>query len=153
MLADFVEGSDPGLAVATAEQVTPGVAAFGMDAKRKIVTMDRAEELARNMDIACEGLGGTCGGIIGAMAGIGLASTGSDGRFLMKGLSRDLKHCVRTLPEVLASGIDQVATIDGRPVNGGRIDLGRSANPSFVHGKAVLFVEERDGYLVALKRD
>jgi hypothetical protein len=153
MLADYVEGSDPGLAVATSEQVIPGVAAFGMDAKRNIVTMARAEELAHNVGIVYEGLGGTCGGIIGAIAGIGLASTGSDGRFLMKGQARDLKYCVRTLPEVLASGIDQVATIDGRPVNGGRIDLGRSANPSFVHGKAVLFVEERDGYLVALKRD
>lgn len=153
MLADYIEGSDPGLAVATSEQVAPCVAAFGMDAKRTIVTMDRAEKLALNVGIVYEGLGGTCGGIIGAIAGIGLASTGSDGRFLMKGHTRDLKYCVRTLPEVLASGIDQVATIDGRPVNGGRVDLGRSANPSFVHGKAVLFVEERDGYLVALKRD
>jgi hypothetical protein len=71
----------------------------------------------------------------------------------MKDRSRDLKYCVRTLPEVLASGIDLVATIDGRPVNGGKIDLGRSANPSYVRGKAVLYVEERDGYLVALKRD
>jgi hypothetical protein len=153
MLADYIEGSDPGLAVATSEQVAPCVAAFGMDAKRTIVTMARAEKLAQNVGIVYEGLGGTCGGIIGAIAGIGLASTGSDGRFLMKGHTRDLKYCVRTLPEVLASGIDQVATIDGRPVNGGRVDLGRSANPSFVHGKAVLFVEERDGYLVALKRD
>lgn len=153
MLADYIEGSDPGLAVATSEQLTPGVAAFGMDAKKMVVTLDRAEQLASNVGIAYEGLGGTRGGIIGAVAGIGLASTGSDGRFLMKARSRDLKYHVRTLAEVLASGIDEVATIDGRPVNGGKIDLGRSANPSFVHGKAVLFVEERDGYLVALKRD
>jgi hypothetical protein len=153
MLADYIEGSDPGLAVATAEQVRPGVVAFGMDAKKVVVTMRRAEELACNTGIVYEGLGGTCGGIIGAIAGIGLASTGSDGRFLMKGRSRDLKCCVRTLPEVLASGIDLVATIDGRPVNGCKIDLGRSANPSYVRGKAVLYVEERDGYLVALKRD
>jgi hypothetical protein len=124
-----------------------------MDAKKVVVTLGRAEELAGNTGIAYEGLGGTCGGIIGAIAGIGLASTGSDGRFLMKDRSRDLKYCVRTLPEVLASGIDLVATIDGRPVNGGKIDLGRSANPSYVRGKAVLYVEERDGYLVALKRD
>ncbi len=153
VLADYVPGSDPGLTVATSEQVTPAVVAFGMDAKRTVLTLARAEQLAGNAGIVYEGLGGTCGGIIGALAGIGLAATGSDGRFLMKGRSRDLKHCVRTLPEVLASGIDQVATLDGRPVNGGRIDLGRSANPSYVRGRAVLFVEERDGYLVALKRD
>lgn len=153
MLADYIEGSDPGLAVATSDQVAPCMAAFGMDAKKMVVTLDRAEKLADNVGIVYEGLGGTCGGIIGAVAGIGLASTGSDGRFLMKAHSRDLKYHVRTVPEVLASGIDLVATIDGRPVNGGRVDLGRSANPSYMHGKAVLFVEERDGYLVALKRD
>ena len=153
VLADFIEGSDPGLAVATAEQATASVAAFGMDAKRSIVTMARAEDVAKNVGMTYAGLGGTCGGIIGAIAGIGLASTGSDGRFLLKGRARDLKHCVRTLPEVLASGIDEVANIDGRPVREGKIDLGRSANPSYVNGRAILFVEERDGYLVALKRD
>jgi hypothetical protein len=153
MMADFIEGSDPGLAVATSSQITTGVAAFGLDAKKMVVGMDRAKEVARNAGITVEGLGGTCGGIIGAMAGIGLASMGNDGRFLMKGRARDLKYCVRTLPEVLATGIDQVVTLDGRLVSGGKVDLGRSANPSFVQGKAVLFVEERDGYLVALKRD
>lgn len=153
MLADFIEGSDPGLAVATAEQVTAGVAAFGLDAKRVIVSKDRAEVVARNAGISLEGLGGTCGGVIGAVAGIGLASMGNDGRFLMKGRSRDLKHSVRTLPEVLASGIDQVVTLDGRLVSSGNIDMSRSANPSFVQGKAILFVEERDGCLIALKRD
>jgi hypothetical protein len=153
MLADFIEGSDPGLAVATAEQANASIAAFGMDAKRSIVTMARAEEVANNSGITYAGLGGTCGGIIGAIAGIGLASTGSDGRFLMKGRSRDLKYCVRTLQEVLQSGIDEVANIDGRPVRGGKIDLCKCANPSYVHGHAILFVEERDGYLVALKRD
>ncbi len=121
MMADFIEGSDPGLAVATSSQITAGVAAFGLDAKKTIVNMDRAKEVARNAGIIVEGLGGTCGGIIGAMAGIGLASMGNDGRFLMKGRARDLKHSVRTLPEVLASGIDQVVTLDGRLVSGGRI--------------------------------
>ncbi|MGA9140031.1 MAG: ABC transporter substrate-binding protein [Methanocella sp.] len=153
MLADFIEGSDPGLAVATSSQITAGVAAFGLDAKKMVVTMDRAKEVARNACMTVEGLGGTCGGIIGAVAGIGLASMGNDGRFLMKGRARDLKHSVRTLSEVLASGIDQVVTLDGRLISGGRIDLSRSANPSFVQGKAVLFVEESDGCLIALKRD
>jgi hypothetical protein len=34
MLTDYIEGSDPGLAVATAEQVSAGMVAFGMDAKK-----------------------------------------------------------------------------------------------------------------------
>lgn len=153
MLDDFVEGSDPGLAVSTAAQITAGITAFGLDAKKTIVTKKRALDVATAIGILAEELGGTGGGIIGAIAGIGLASMGSDGRFLMKSRSRDLKYHVRTLAEVLESGIEQVVTIDGKIVRDGKIDLCRSANPSFVHGKAVLFVEARDGYLVALKRD
>lgn len=153
MLDDFVEGSDPGLAVATSEQVTPGMVAFGLDAKRAIVTKQRATDVAGNAGLAFGELGGTGGGIIGAVAGIGLASMGSDGRFLMKGSSRDLKGSTRSLPEVLAAGIDQVMTLDGRTIREGTIDLCRSANPSLVRGKAVLFVEEQGDSLVALKRD
>lgn len=153
MLADFIDGSDPGLAVAPAGIVNPGVVIFGADAKRTIVTQARARSVAAIAGIRCEGLGGTEGGVIGAVAGIGLASTGSDGRFLMKGRSRELKGSVRQLAEVLEAGIDRVMTVDGDSVKAGDIDLGKSANPSFVQGKAVLFVEPSDGRYVALKRD
>lgn len=152
MLADFVEGSDPGLAVAVDSQVTPMMTAFGLDGKTMIVDQDRARAVAKNAGILLEGLGGTEGGVIGAVAGIGLAATGSDGRFLMKGTSRDLKGSVRSVADVLAAGIDLVATLEGRIIGDGDIDLSYSANPSLVRGKAVLFVEERDGRLVALKR-
>jgi tRNA(Ile2) C34 agmatinyltransferase TiaS len=152
MLADFIEGSDPGLVVAPAPLVTPGVVAFGMDAKRTIVTQARARSIAATTGILCEGLGGTEGGVIGAVAGIGLASTGNDGRFLMKGRSRELKGSIRRLAEVLEAGIDRVMTMEGKALEAGEIDLAKSANPSFVQGKAVLFVEPVDGHYLALKR-
>lgn len=152
MLADFIHGSDPGLAVADDSQVTMAMMAFGLDAKNTIVDQKRARSLAKNASILLEGLGGTEGGVIGAVAGIGLASMGCDGRFLMKGTARDLKGSVRSVSDVLASGIDQVATLEGRIVYDGDVDLSHSANPSFVRGKAILFVEEQDGCLVALKR-
>lgn len=153
MLADFVEGSDPGLAVAPAESLTPEMVAFGREAKRAIVTQVRARSIAAGAGILCEGLGGTEGGVIGAVAGIGLASTGDDGRFLLKGRSRELKGSIRQLAEVLASGIDRVVTAEGKPLQAGEIDLCKSANPSFVRGEAVLYVEEAGGRYVAQKRD
>ena len=41
MLADFVEGSDPGVAVAHTDQVAPPLIAFGKDAKCTILTQEK----------------------------------------------------------------------------------------------------------------
>lgn len=151
MLDDFVEGSDPGLAVASTKQVNYSVVAFGQDAKRIVVDQDRARSVAANAGIRLEGLGGTEGGVIGSVAGIGLASAGSDGRFLLKGRNRDLIG-PQPVWALLNSGIDRVMTIDGRVIDEGMIAIRKAPTPSLVQGRAVLFVEEAgDGY-VALKR-
>ncbi|BAI60519.1 conserved hypothetical protein [Methanocella paludicola SANAE] len=151
MLDDFVEGSDPGIAVASSRQVNSGVVAFGQDAKCIVVNQERARSVAANAGIRLEGLGGTEGGVIGSVAGIGLAASGSDGRFLLRGRNRELIG-PQPVWALLSSGIDQVMTIDGRLVNDGMIAIRKSPTPSFVQGRAVLFVEESDGGYVALKR-
>ena len=154
MLDDFVEGSDPGLAGATLDQVAPAVVAFGRDAQRTVLTQERARTLAGNLGIWLKGLGGTEDGVIGAMAGLGLASTRNDGRFLQKGAIRS--HTGPTPAEVLlGAGIDEIMTLDGRRVTKGTIVLkeGKAAKPCPVNGRAVLFVDEQNGELVAVKRD
>jgi len=154
MLGDFVEGSDPGLAGATLDQVAPAVVAFGRDAQRMVLTQERARTLAGNLGIWLKGLGGTQDGVIGAMAGIGLASTKNDGRFLQKGAIRS--HTGPTPADVLlGAGIDEIITLDGRKIIEGTIILkeGKAAKPCPVNGRAVLFVDEQDGELVAVKRD
>ncbi|MCW4011168.1 MAG: ABC transporter substrate-binding protein [Candidatus Bathyarchaeota archaeon] len=151
MLGDFVAGSDPGLAVALAEHVAPAVVAFGQDAKTVVVTQERAHAVAECAGIRLEGLGGTCGGVIGALAGVGLASCGSDGRFLLRGKNRELTG-VRSVEEILAAGIDEVATLQGEILRQGQVLIPKKATPSVIHGKAVLFVGEVDGCLTALKR-
>jgi hypothetical protein len=154
MLADFIVGSDPGLAVASLGQVTASLVAFGKDAKTTVLTQEQARNLAKNLKIQLAGLGGTEDGVIGAMAGLGLASTGNDGRFLMKGRIRDLTG-PRDAVELLAAGIDEICTLDGRRVSEGMIitDEGKSVKSCPVHGKSVLFVEEREGNFHAVKRD
>lgn len=152
MLADFVQGSDPGVAVATGEQINCCVVAFGLDAKRSVVNQKRARSIAKNADILLEGLGGTEDGVIGCVAGLGLASMESDGRFLLKGRNRELTG-PQQVSTLLGTGIDQVMTLDGIVIADGRIELVKSPTPSVVRGKAVLFVEDQDGKLVALKRD
>jgi tRNA(Ile2) C34 agmatinyltransferase TiaS len=151
MLSDFVVGSDPGLAVASNSQITSSVVAFGLDSKTIVVTQERARQVAKNSKIRLEGLGGTEGGVIGAIAGLGLASMQNDGRFLLKGKNRELQG-VRSVAELVAAGIDEVLTLQGEPVVDGKVQISKNATPSFVQGKAVLFVEPRDGSWVALKR-
>lgn len=151
MLQDFVEGSDPGLAVASENQITPALIAFGQDAKNLVVTQQEAREIANSSKIRFEGLGGTEGGVIGAIAGVALASLKNDGRFLLKGRNRDLTG-LRSVKEITDAGIDQVLTLKGENVIDCRVQIPKKATPSFIQGKAVLFVEKRDNQLVALKR-
>jgi hypothetical protein len=152
MQADFIEGSDPGLAVAFDSQIKAAAVAFGLDAKTIIVTQERAREVAGNSEIRFEGLGGTEGGVIGAIAGVGLASLKNDGRFLLKGKNRELTG-VHSVEEIIEAGIDQVLTLQGKTVGDRKVKIPKNATPSFVQGKAVLFVAESDdGCMVALKR-
>jgi tRNA(Ile2) C34 agmatinyltransferase TiaS len=151
MLADFIVGSDPGLATAETLQVVSSVVAFGQDAKTMIVTQQRALNVARNCGIRVEGLGGTNGGVIGAIAGIGLASLSNDGRFLLKDKNRELGG-IRSISQIISAGIDQVVTPQGDIISEGNVRIPKNATPSFIHGKAVLFVEKSDDGCVALKR-
>lgn len=150
----FIEGSDPGLAGAVASDVSPAVIAFAQDAKRCVLTQDRALRTARNAGVFLEPLGGTGDGVIGALAGIGLAATGCDGRYLALGQVRDLVgDC--TVEAVLDAGVDLVLTLDGRPVRSGRIagQDRRAPKPCPFQGRVVLFVEEANGVFHPVKRD
>ncbi len=140
MLSDFIEGSDPGICVAAAGEIGDDLCRFGFSAKRSIVTQGQARALARAAGIRLEGLGGTEDGVIGALAGIGLASSGNDGRFIIKGATRSL-HGTRAVSTILAGGIDQVMTCDGTMVGEGVVALQKFPKPAFIGGKAILFVE------------
>lgn len=152
MAADFIEGSDPGLAVADRQQVTSGLLAYAKDAQKSVLDQDRAYALAKNSGILLEGLGGTNGGVIGALAGIGLASTGNDGRFLQKGTIRDVtgpSSCER----IRAAGVDEIVSTTGLVLKDETIEIEKNVKPCCIGGRAVVLVEERDGGFYALKRD
>jgi hypothetical protein len=88
------------------------------------------------------------------MAGLGLAVTGYDGRFIQKGMIREIRGPA-TAEALLSAGVDTILTFEGVPVTTGMIvvEEGKSVKPCPVSGKAVLFVEERDGVFHAVKRD
>ncbi len=153
MLMDFIEGSDPGIAIAEGHQITPSLIAFGKDAKNIILNQQQARTLAFNLKIRLEGLGGTEEGVIGTMAGLGLAKSRYDGRFLMRSHSEIIGH--NTVSELLNAGIDGVYTLEGHEITDGTIYSRneRLVKPCPVGDKVILYVEEKDGILKAVNRD
>jgi len=142
MLADFQAGSDPGLCVAQA--VTADMSAFGRRAKVDLVTQDEARAIARAAGCILRGLGGTRDGVIGALAGVGLAATGQDGRFLLVGTARDLAG-VQCVEAILASGISEVRYPDGTRMEAGLVDTNGKLRPALRDGRPVLYVKHPDG--------
>jgi len=154
MLADFIQGSDPGLCVAA--DVAPAdslsaVTAFGRRAQQEIVTRDDARELAAACGIPLLGLGGDESGIIGALAAVGLAACGEDGRYVQVGRSRELSG-LQTVAAVLEAGIAAVRTRDGQAVLGGLIDTDR-LRPARRGGQPVAVVEWTGEHWFPLKLD
>lgn len=158
MLADFIPGSDPGLAVATA--VTPAVVAWGERCRRVVVTAEEARSVAAAEGVLLEGLGGTEGGVIGALAAIGLAAGGDHGRVLYdavwpevwQGAGPKSGHggggdaarpaVILDVAALRHHGVDAVIeTGTSKPVTDGRVDLGKKLRPNRRAGRTVLFVE------------
>jgi hypothetical protein len=153
MLLDFIEGSDPGVAVTEDHRITPSLIAFGKDAKNTILNQKQARTLASNLKIRLEGLGGTEEGVIGTMAGLGLAKSRYDGRFLIPGQS-EIRGS-NSVSDLLNMGVDAVYTLDGREIIEGMIYSRneRLVKPCPVDDKVILYVEEKDGILKAVNRD
>ncbi|MBI5680386.1 MAG: ABC transporter substrate-binding protein [Methanobacterium sp.] len=151
---DFIEGSDPGLSVAHESQILPSLVAYGKDAKDTVLTQENARTLAKNLNIRLEGLGGTEDGVIGSMAGLGLAFTGNDGRYLQIGHIRELLG-PQPVEKLMAAGIDAIFTLDGQLVTAGMIfnDANKSVKPCPLNGKSILFVDNNDGIISAVKRN
>lgn len=152
MLDDFIPGSDPGLAVAGHDDVVPEIAGFGLDAKKSVMTQDEAHTLARKSGIRLGGLGGTNGGIIGALAGIGLAASGNDGRYILFRDLRDFSGDIR-VEDLLAAGVSLATTLSGDPITTGTVRVRKFPKPAIRNSTPVLFVEERDGIFHVVIRD
>jgi tRNA(Ile2) C34 agmatinyltransferase TiaS len=149
MLADFQPGSDPGLCVAA--EVPPDVTQFGRRAKLDLVNQEEARRLAGKHGILLEGLGGTEGGVIGALSGVGLAATGEDGRYVMVGSLRDLSG-LQPVEAVLDAGVDRLQTLDGQPVTHGMIQANK-LRPARRGGRPVAYIQWEDDHWRAIKLD
>jgi tRNA(Ile2) C34 agmatinyltransferase TiaS len=138
MLADFITGSDPGLCVAR-EPIAQAVRDFGQRAKTELVAQSEARELAAAQQSLLEGLGGTQDGVIGALAAVGLAASGEDGRYLLVGSTRELSG-LQPVSAVIQAGIVAVFTLEGTPVSQGLV-LAEKMRPARRGSQPILYVE------------
>ena len=136
----YVEGSDPGLAIA--ERSSPLIDAFAARAKAEVVSQDEARLAAAESGCHLEGLGGTNQGIIGALSSIALACGGNDGRIVhVDGWPwpDDVKG-VQPLTAI-RQRVPDVRLLTGEPFTGELLDIGKHVRPNWSGGRIVLFVE------------
>jgi tRNA(Ile2) C34 agmatinyltransferase TiaS len=149
MLDDFYQGSDPGLCVAVDPPAEIG--AYGARVQRAVVTQQEARDLAAAHGIALLGLGGDEDGVIGALAAVGLAASGDDGRYVLVNRSRELVGLV-SVRAVVEAGIDAVQTLDGEAVREGMV-LAERLRPARRNARPVLVVEREGDHWLPLKLD
>ena len=140
---NFLDGSDPGLCVACeGDPALPALAAFGRLAASVVVTQRQAAEAAAGVHLSSHG--GTCDGIIGAAAGVGLTAGGWSGRLI------EYRGLLRTLPPVLGVGVLEeagivVVSVDRDapvPGPGDRVDTRKWLRPRLWGGAAALPVTQ-----------
>jgi len=142
-------GSDPGICVA--REVPQAVVAFGRRAKASLVTAEEAQALAAQSNLVLQGLGGSGAGVVGALAAVGLAASGNDGRFTLYGRLRELSG-LQPVSAIIAAGAKRVQAVTGEVVTEGLVDTQGKLRPSLADGLPVLWVERRDGGWTAVHR-
>lgn len=149
MNADFQPGSDPGLCVFG--QVPEAITDFGRQAQREVVTQAAARGLALAHGMLLGGLGGNQDGVIGALAAVGLAACGEDGRYLQIGSIREI-HGLLPVEQLLEAGIAAVKTMDERPVEEGLV-LVEKLRPARRGARPVQYVAREGEYWAPVKID
>jgi hypothetical protein len=141
LLSESAVGSDSGLCIADYNAVNDEIVNWGQRAKKEVLTMDMAFKLSKALYL--EGLVGTHGGIIGALAAVGLRKSGNDGRFLwIRGMRKYMG--VMTVAEVFdETGVERIHCVNGEvPLKEDKIMLPEWWRPVLKDNKAVLFVEQ-----------
>lgn len=149
LLKESAEGSDAGLCVAETASIGTEIQQFGRCAKTEVFTQRHSRDLAARHECYLEGLTGDQGGVIGALAAIGLRAEGRDGRFIgLRGI-RELALERYSLAQLLEqTGIESVQTIDGERVTNPRASIQMSdwVRPVLLNAKATLLVEYDNDY-------
>jgi hypothetical protein len=146
--------SNAGMCLGRWETVGHEVVDWGRRAKKEVLLLEDAQQIATKSHLRFAGLKGSGRGVIGALAAIGLHREGNDGRFIWLPGLRDLqgKHSVGEIFELTA--IDRVCTLNEveLPINE-LVDLEDGPRPILHNGQATLYVEEKKHGWTALNKE
>lgn len=136
-------GSDPGLCLACeGDEALRDLAALGLACTARIVSQEEAVRAAGGAHLS--GHGGTCDGIIGAAAAVGLTAQGWSGRFIEFGGLRDIPDLVRVADlaarRIRVVSLDRDAVI---PDEADEVDTRGWLRPRLWGGSVVLPVRKR----------
>jgi tRNA(Ile2) C34 agmatinyltransferase TiaS len=134
-------GSDPGLCIAWSD-VASEVSDYGRKCQSDVVTQQDARELAARQGLHLEGLGGTEGGVIGALAAVGLAATADDGRVVYDYATQDELGGPQAIERLMELGIEVRRLVSQEIVKEGTIDLGEKLRPNLRGGRIVLYAAQ-----------
>ncbi len=138
------EGSDPGLCVARVDNPDSlsHLIEFGQAAKRQVLTKKEAYDLASQSGVHLSEHGGTGGGVIGALAGVGLRLSGNDGRLRGKLVVGFHNLAVKASTIRSHDLIDAVRSISGEeaPEDDELVRLGLKIKAVLLEGKNILLV-------------
>ena len=141
LMHNSAAGSNPGFALAPRERVSERILNWGKACQ--MFSLDRREalDLARSQGIITAGFTGSGIGVIGALAAVGLRSSGSDGWITWLPGLPDLKG-VMTFSEILQiSTFDYVKSLRGRtPDFRDRIQLGEQVMPLLYNDRTLLLL-------------
>lgn len=142
LLRESAAGSDAGLCIIPRDRVDQMLQTFGARAKHEVLSSAAAIDLAARAGCLLEGLTGDGGGIIGALAAVGLRATGNDGRILWLPGLRELSGAKTVKALRRTTGIETVCTLEGACVHDEElVNLGDWVRPVLEGGKITLFVE------------
>jgi hypothetical protein len=146
--ADFLRGqsapgSDPGLCVAVAHNLPDPrqIIDFGRRAKQQVLAKNEAFALAEQHGIHLSEHGGTGVGVIGALAGVGLRLSGSDGRIRGKLQVPNVDGTAAVGDICGQVQVGSVETLGGQVLGDAeRVLIGEKVKTVFISSRPVLLV-------------
>lgn len=149
-------GSDPGVSVCMVEEVdhVNELISFGVKATSEVLTKEDAYQLAKTCHIHLSEHGGTGQGIIGAIAGIGLRLSGTNGE--LKGVLKKIINTKYTVEDLLKDeGIDRVLTTSGSVLSKDQIVIINEQTKVMLkeHLFTLLVHETKEGFIAFNKKE
>ena len=149
--ANAAPGSDPGLCIL---QLRPGadyarLTEFGRRAQTEVLQKSDAYAAAAPFagTLSLTEHGGTGDGVIGALAGVGLRLSGSDGRIKGKLRPERGEEVLTAEQFCFKYGVDQIVTEDGEPLDDSAQVLFREPTKAVLLDHKVTLVASREGDL------